>query len=151
MTEPSVTGPVGPGPVGPGDPVPHRDGFVTGGAYGLLLVLGGVEGLIGSFQYSSWTVGSVPAAALACCLVLLATCLLGARGMSSVAGAIVPALGWIVVSFVLDAPSAEGSVIVANVTSGQWYLYGGSISALLGVAGAFVLWIRRQSGPKPAR
>ena len=134
----------------PGEPVPHRDAFVTGGAYGLLLVLGVVEGLIGSFQYSAWSIGSFPAAAFACCLVLLATCAFGAWGMSSVAGGLVPALGWIIASFVLDAPSKQGSVIVANVTSGQWYLYGGSVSALLGIAVAFVFWIRR-AGQKPSR
>ena len=123
----------------------HRDAFVTGGAYALLLVLGVVQGLIGSFQYSAWMIGSFPAAAILFCLILLATCVLGAWGMSSVAGAIVPALGWIVASFVLDSPSGQGSVIVAAVPSGEWYLYGGAVAALLGIAAAFVLWIRRTS------
>lgn len=121
----------------------HRDAVVAGGAYGLLLILGVVEGLIGSFQYSAWTIGSFPAAAILLCLILLVTCLFGAWGMSSVGGAIVPALGWIVASFVLDAPSHQGSVIVAAVLSGEWYLYGGSVAALLAIAVAFVLWIRR--------
>ena len=123
----------------------HRDAFVTGGAYALLLVLGVVQGLIGSFQYGAWMIGSFPAAAILFCLILLATCVLGAWGMSSVAGAIVPALGWIVASFVLDSPSGQGSVIVAAVPSGEWYLYGGAVAALLGIAAAFVLWIRRTS------
>ena len=127
----------------------HRDAFVTGGAYGLLLVLGVLQGLIGSFEYSAWSIGSFPAAALACCLILLVTCLFGAWGMSSVAGALVPALGWILASFVLDAPSSQGSVIVANVTSGQWYLYGGSVSALVAIAGAFALWLRRAGQKRP--
>jgi hypothetical protein len=125
------------------EPVAHRDAVVAGGAYGLLLILGVVEGLIGSFQYSAWTIGSFPAAAILLCLILLVTCLFGAWGMSSVGGAIVPALGWIVASFVLDAPSHQGSVIVAAVLSGEWYLYGGSVAALLAIAVAFVLWIRR--------
>jgi hypothetical protein len=124
-------------------PAPHRHGFVTGGAYGLLLVLGVLEGLIGSFTYGTWSIGSFPAAALLLCLILLLTCVLGAWGMTSVAGALVPALGWIVASFVLDSPSKQGSVIVAAVPSGEWYLYGGAISALLGIAVAFVFWLRR--------
>ena len=121
----------------------HRDAFVTGGAYALLLVLGVVQGLIGSLEYSAWMIGSFPAAAILFCLILLATCVFGSWGMSSVAGAIVPALGWIVASFVLDSPSRQGSVIVAAVPSGEWYLYGGAVAALLGIAAAFVLWIRR--------
>jgi hypothetical protein len=102
------------------EPVAHRDAFVTGGAYGLLLILGAVEGLIGSFQYSAWTTG-----------------------------AIVPAVGWIVASFVLDSPSHQGSVIVAAVPSGEWYLYGGSVAALLAIVAAFALWVRRTSQKLP--
>ena len=123
----------------------HRAAFVTGGAYALLLVLGAVQGLIGSFEYSAWMIGSFPAAAILFCLILVATCVFGSWGMSSVAGAIVPALGWIVASFVLDSPSRQGSVVVAAVPSGEWYLYGGAIAALLGIAAAFVFWVRRTS------
>jgi hypothetical protein len=133
---------------GSGLPAPRRDSFVTGGAYGLLLILGALEGLIGSFAYSTWSIGSVPAAALACCLILLVTCIFGAWGMTSVAGAIVPALGWIIASFVLDSPSKQGSVVVAAIPSGEWYLYGGSLSALVAIAVAFALWLRRV-GQKP--
>jgi hypothetical protein len=129
----------------PREPVAHRAAFVTGGAYALLLVFGAVQGLIGSFEYSAWMIGSFPAAAILFCLILLATCVFGAWGMSSVAGAILPALGWIVASFVLDSPSRQGSVIVAAVPSGEWYLYGGAVAALLGIAVAFVLWVRRTS------
>jgi Family of unknown function (DUF6113) len=130
--------------------VAHRAAFVTGGAYALLLVFGVVQGLIGSFEYSAWTIGSFPAAAILFCLLLLATCVFGSWGMSSVAGAILPAVGWIISSFVLDSPSRQGSVIVAAVPSGEWYLYGGAIAALLGIAAAFVFWVRR-TGRKYAR
>lgn len=123
----------------------HRAAFVTGGAYALLLVFGAVQGLIGSFEYSAWMIGSFPAAAVLLCLLLLATCVFGSWGMSSVAGAILPALGWIVASFVLDSPSRQGSVIVAAVPSGEWYLYGGAVAALLGIVAAFVFWVRRTS------
>lgn len=54
--------------------------------YGMLFVLGAVQGVIGSFQYS-WMAGPVPVAALACCAVLLATCLLAAWTVRSVSGA----------------------------------------------------------------
>jgi hypothetical protein len=137
----------GPAPSAPAprEPVAHGAAFITGGAYALLLVLGVVQGLIGSFEYSAWMIGSFPAAAILFCLILLVTCVFGAWGMTSVAGAIVPAVGWIVASFVLDSPSRQGSVIVAAVPSGEWYLYGGAVAALAGIAVAFFLWVRRTS------
>ncbi|MBV9793492.1 MAG: hypothetical protein JO016_06075 [Actinobacteria bacterium] len=138
------------GPDEPDRPTGHRPGFVTGGAFGLLLVLGLLEGLIGSFAYSTWSIGSFPAASILLCLILVATCVLGAWGMTSVTGALAPALGWIVASFVLDSPSRQGSVVVAAVPSGEWYLYGGAVSALLGIAVAFAFWIRR-AGQKLSR
>src|SRR6202012_2125144 len=107
----------------------------------------------GSFQYGAWMIGSVPAAAFPVCPFLLDTCGFGAWGMSSVAGAIAPAVGWIVASFVLDSPSRQGSVVVAAVPSGEWYLYGGSISALLAIAVRFGPWVRRigpDDRPPPA-
>ena len=71
--------------------------------------------------------------------------------MRSLAGALVPAVGWILVSFLLAMPDAGGSVIITGTTAGEWYLYGGAISATIGVAGAFALWIRRMPGAKPLR
>ena len=50
---------------------------MTVGVYGALFLFGAVQGVIGSFQYSRAS-GAVPAAALVCCAVILATCLLGA-------------------------------------------------------------------------
>jgi hypothetical protein len=143
--EPPVTDPVR------GDrPVEHRDAFVAGGAYGVLFVLGAVEGIMGSFGYS-WMLGPVPAAALGWCVALLATCLLAGWAMRSLAGALVPAVGWILVSFLLAMPDAGGSVIITGTTAGEWYLYGGAVSATIGVAGAFALWIRGMPGAKPVR
>jgi uncharacterized membrane protein len=113
----------------------------TVAVYVVLFVLGAVEGLIGSFQYSALP-GSVPVAALVCCVVLLATCLLAAWAMRSVSGAFAPAAGWLVASFVLSMPVSSGSVIITNTTAGQWYLYGGTLCAAIGVAASFGPWIR---------
>jgi hypothetical protein len=110
--------------------------LVTGAVYGVLVLLGAVEGLIGSFQYSHMA-GSVPVAAIAACLVILATCLLASWAVRSVSGALMPAIGWILASFVLSMPVSAGSVIIANTTAGKWYLYGGTLSAVLGVALSF--------------
>lgn len=137
-------------PAGGDRPVDHRDAFVTGGAYGVLFVLGAAEAIMGSFEYS-WTVGPVPAAALGCCAALLVTCLLAGWAMRSLGGALVPAIAWIIVTFVLAMPDAPGSVIITNTASGKWYLYGGAFSAAIGVAAAFTLWVRGMPRPKPAR
>jgi hypothetical protein len=115
--------------------------FVTGGVYAALFLLGAVQGMIGSFQYGRLA-GTVPVAALAFCVAIGVTCLLGGWGMRSVTGALMPAFGWIVASFVLSMPVSNGSVIIANTTPGKWYLYGGTVSVLLGVALSFGGWVR---------
>jgi Family of unknown function (DUF6113) len=111
--------------------------------YGMLFVLGAVQGVIGSFQYS-WMAGSVPVAALAWCAVLLATCLLGAWAMRSVSGALAPAAGWILAAFLMSMPVSNGSVIITNTAAGRWYLYGGTATAVAGTLLALVVVIRSQ-------
>jgi Family of unknown function (DUF6113) len=115
--------------------------LVTGAVYGVLVLLGAVEGLIGSFQYSHMA-GPVPIAAIAACVVILVTCLLASWAVRSVSGALAPAAGWILASFVLSMPASNGSVIVTNTAAGKWYLYGGALSTVLGVALSFGGWAR---------
>ncbi len=102
-----------------------------------------MQGLIGSFQFPH-SVGSVPLAALAFCLLILLTCLLAGRGVGSAMGALAPAVGWVVSSLVLSLPTPGGSVIVTNSAAGKWYLYGGTICASLGVG----LALRGQRRPR---
>ncbi len=127
--------------------------LVTGGVYGMLFVLGAVEGTIGSFQYSR-TAGAVPLAALAFCAALLVTCLLAAWAIRAVSGAVVPAIGWILASFVLSMPVSNGSVIITASTPGEWYLYGGALSAAIAVGASFSVSIRtartQPGGSRPA-
>jgi hypothetical protein len=121
--------------------------LVTGGVYGVLFLLGAVQGMIGSFQYSR-VAGPVPLAALAFCLAIGVTCVLAGWGTRSVGGALMPAIGWIAASFVLSMPVSNGSVIITNTTPGKWYLYGGTVSVVLGVALAFAALARR-AGARP--
>jgi hypothetical protein len=116
--------------------------------YGMLFVLGAVQGVIGSFQYS-WMAGPVPVAALAWCAVLLATCLLGAWAMRSVSGALAPAVGWILAAFLMSMPVSNGSVIITNTAAGRWYLYGGTVTAVAGALLAFVVVVRGLGRTRP--
>ena len=118
---------------------------MTVGVYGALFLFGAVQGLIGSFQYSRAS-GSVPVAALVCCAVILATCLLGAWATRSVSGAVLPGMGWIIASFVLSMPVSNGSVIITSTTAGKWYLYGGTLCVAAAVVASFIgpaRWARR--------
>jgi hypothetical protein len=124
------------------------DALHAGAAYLALFVLGAMEGLIGCFQFSR-VIGRVPVVALAFCVVVFATCLLGGIGLGSPLGALVPAFGWFLTSFVLTMPTGGGSVIVTNTTAGKWYLYGGAACAGLAVVLSFVL--PRRSGRRQRR
>jgi len=118
---------------------------VTVAVYVVLFLFGAVQGLIGSFQYSRVS-GPVPVAALACCAVILATCVLAAWATRSVSGAVLPGMGWILTSFVLSMPVSNGSVIITSTTAGKWYLYGGTLSVAAGVVASFAglaRWSRR--------
>ena len=120
--------------------------LVTVGVYGVLFLLGVVQGVIGSFQYSL-AAKPLPVAAVVCCAFILATCLLGAWATRSASGAILPGMGWIIASFVLSMPVSNGSVIISNTTPGKWYLYGGTLTVAAAVVLAFVGTARRDGRP----
>jgi hypothetical protein len=123
--------------------------LITAGAYVVLLALGALEGLVGSFQYSR-ALGSVPVAAVAFALLIGVTCVLGAWGMHGPLGGLLPAVGWLVATFVLAMGTAGGSVVITNGGAGQWFLYGGSVCAIVGVFTGFVRWSspRRRIGQR---
>jgi hypothetical protein len=125
-----------------GTGTPRGRSAVTAGAYAVLFVLGGTEGVFGSFQYSRLP----PRVAILACGVIFLTCVVGAWRMESVTGAFMPAAAWIIASFALSTqPVHNGSVIITNTTAGKWYLYGGTLSVALAVLLAFtgVLGTRR--------
>jgi hypothetical protein len=113
----------------PGQQQPAGSAVVTVCTYLALLLAGAVQGLIGCFLFS---LGPAPLAAILFDLAILVTCVLGAWGMRSAGGAVLPAGGWLVVSFVLSSVSADGSVIVTNTTAGMWFLFGGALCAVIG-------------------
>jgi hypothetical protein len=136
----------------PGQPPPsHLTAFVAGGAYAVLFLLGLLEGVIGSFQYSHGVAGSVPLGSIGFAAAILITCGLSGWAMRGMPGALLPAIGWFIASFGLAMPNAGGSVIIANTSAGEWFLYGGSVCALAGVASAFVTVGRRPLAEPRAR
>ena len=114
---------------------------VTVAAYTVLFVLGAVQGLFGSFQYSRMP----PVMAIGLCVVILATCVLAAWGMRSVSGAFAPAVGWIIAAYVMSMKVPNRSVIIAATNAGEWYLYGGTISVVVAIVVSFLGWYRTQS------
>ena len=112
--------------------------LVSIGAYVALLLFGAAQGLIGGFQYSRLA----PVGAMLFCAGIFVTSLAGGWGMQSITGAFMPAIGWVITSFVLSQPMSNGSVIIANTNPGKWYLYGGTLSATAAAVVAFVLWVR---------
>jgi hypothetical protein len=114
-----------------------RPRAVSAATYAVLFVLGILQGIIGSFQYSQ---SPVPVIAIILAVVIFATCVLGAWGTRTFGGGLAPALGWFLASFVLSMGSSQGTVIITATTAGEWYLYGGMLASALGVGAAFVRW-----------
>lgn len=112
---------------------------VTAGGYVALFLVGAVQGLIGTFQYSR---GPAPLAAVLFAVGILATCVLGSWGMRSALGGVLPAIGWFVVALLLTSTSVSGSVIVTNTLAGKWFLFGGAVCAAAGAVYAFAVWSR---------
>jgi hypothetical protein len=112
--------------------------------YLMLFLLGAVQGLIGSFQYGG---SPVPVAAIILDACIFATCVLAGWGLRTYGAGILPALGWIIASFVLAMPRPNGSVIITATPAGEWYLYGGALAAAAGAATAYFAWARTKSRP----
>jgi hypothetical protein len=124
---------------GSGPPSAESHRTVIAGGYIALLLLGMVQGLIGTFWYSQ---GPGVLLAVLFDAVILATCMLGAWGMRTALGGMLPAVGWFVTTLVLSGNSAGGSVIVTDTAAGKWFLFGGSLCAVAGAVYAFARWSR---------
>jgi hypothetical protein len=107
-------------------------GAVTGAAYGMLFLLGLVLGVVGGFEHS-WYAGDVPVAAICWLVVLFAVPYVMGRLMGGKMGALVPAAGWLVCSFLLATPQPAGDLVIAGDSSGFTYLYGGAVAVLVAV------------------
>jgi uncharacterized membrane protein len=107
--------------------------------YVTIFVLGAVQGLVGSFQYSQ---SPVPLVAVGLDALILATCVLAGWGTRSFGASLAAAGGWLISSFIMAMGTHGGSVIITGTTAGEWYLYGGTLAVLVGSLATFVLLIR---------
>jgi Family of unknown function (DUF6113) len=122
----------------------RRERAITAAGYLLLFVLGIFQGLIGSFQYSR---SPAPLIAIVLVVIILVTCVAAGWGMGTFAGGLVPALGWVIASFIMAMARSNGSVIITATAAGEWYLYGGAVACLAGSVSAIVTRGIRRSAP----
>jgi hypothetical protein len=112
-----------------------------------LFLLGLVQGVIGTFQYSR---GPAPLAPILFDLAILATCILASWGMRTAFGGVLPAAGWFLATLLLSSVSAGGSILVTDTVAGKWFLFGGALCAAAGGVYAFARWSKtsqaRRSG-----
>jgi Family of unknown function (DUF6113) len=118
---------------------------VTAAGYLMLFLLGALQGLIGSFQYSR---PPTPLIAIVFVVIIFATCVGCAWGVGTVGAGLLPAVGWIVVSFVLSMPRPNGSVVITATAAGEWYLYGGAVACLVGAVFSVFTRLRRPAPPR---
>ncbi|GLW97710.1 hypothetical protein Misp02_17970 [Microtetraspora sp. NBRC 16547] len=98
----------------------------------MLFVLGVALGVVGGFEHA-WYAGDVPIAAIMWLPVLFAVPYAMGRLIGGKTGALVPAGGWMLVSFFLASKRAEGDLVIAANSAGYWYLYGGVAALVLAI------------------
>jgi hypothetical protein len=113
--------------------------------YPVLFLLGVFQGLIGCFQYAR---SPQPLFAVMFAVLILVTCAGCGWGVGTFSAALLPAVGWIIVSFVLASGRPNGSVIITGTAAGEWYLYGGALGCAAGTVTAFYLRVRRSALPR---
>jgi hypothetical protein len=132
-------GPAGGSGSGPAGPAGRAGRAITVSAYVVLTLLGLLEGLVGTFQHSR---GPGVLVAILFALAILVTCVLGAYGMRSALGGVLPAAGWYAVSLLLSTGTSGGSVLIADTSQGKWFLFGGAICAAAGAVYGYIQWSR---------
>lgn len=109
---------------------------MTGAAYGLLIVVGGLLGLVGTLQHGrldlvlsegGGTFSRLPIGALIVVVITAGLCWLAGWGMRSRLASVLLGAAWLIVSYMFSLPRAEGDVVIAGNLAGGVYLYGGLI------------------------
>jgi Family of unknown function (DUF6113) len=122
-----------------------RQRALLAAGYPVLFVLGALQGLIGCFQYAR---DPQPLFAIGFAVLIFVTCAGSGWGAGTFTAALLPAVGWIIVSFLLASGRPNGSVIITATAAGEWYLYGGALGCAAGTLTAFFLRLRRSAPPR---
>jgi hypothetical protein len=126
-------------------PTGGQRALTTAAGYLVLFVLGAFQGLIGSFQYSR---APAPLIAIVLVVIIFGTCVACGWGVGTFAAGLLPAVGWILASFILATGRPNGSVIITATAAGEWYLYGGALGSVLGSVAAYFTRLRRSLPPR---
>jgi len=118
---------------------------LTAVGYLLLFMLGAFQGLIGSFQYSQ---APAPLIAIILAVIIFATCVACGWGLGTFGAGLLPAVGWILASFILAMSRPNGSVVITATAAGECYLYGGALACAVGSVTAFFTRPRRPAPPR---
>ena len=122
-----------------------RQRALTAVSYLMLFLLGAFQGLIGSFRYGQ---APAPLIAIILAVVIFATCVACGWGLGTFGGGLLPAVGWIITSFILAMSRPNGSVIIMASAAGEWYLYGGALACAVGSVTAFIIRVGRSLPPR---
>jgi hypothetical protein len=118
---------------------------LTAVGYVALFVLGALQGLIGSFQYGQ---APAPLIAIILAVIIFATCAACGWGIGTFGAGLLPAVGWILASFILAMQRPNGSVVITATAAGEWYLYGGALGCAAGSVTSFFTRLRRSAPPR---
>jgi Family of unknown function (DUF6113) len=128
-------------------PLPNggQRALTTAAGYLVLFVLGAFQGLIGSFQYSQ---APAPLIAIVLVVIIFGTCVACGWGVGTFTAGLLPAVGWILATFILAMGRPNGSVIITATAAGEWYLYGGALGCVIGSVAAYFTRLRRSLPPR---
>jgi hypothetical protein len=118
---------------------------LTAVGYLMLFLLGAFQGLIGSFQYGQ---APAPLIAIILAVAIFVTCAGCGWGLGRFGAGLLPAVGWLLASFILAMPRPNGSVVITATAAGEWYLYGGALGCAAGAVTAFFTRLRRSPRPR---
>ncbi|HEX2313230.1 MAG TPA: DUF6113 family protein [Thermomonospora sp.] len=107
--------------------------FLTGGAYGMLALLGLILGVLGSFHFG-WRTGAFPLAALALVALNFALPWAAGRLMGTKPAAATPWVTWMAVVIAMAAERSEGDLVVTGDSAGYLFIVGGMVAGGLAVA-----------------
>ncbi|MBF8194188.1 hypothetical protein ITP53_52675 [Nonomuraea sp. K274] len=113
----------------------QAESALGGAAYGMLFVLGVAMAVVGGFTHPAWQVGPIPASATLWVLALFGVCVGAGRMMRARLGAIVTAIGWVLVTMPFTLQLGPGDLVIAQGAPGYMYLYG----SLVALVAAYLL------------